>query len=60
MKGVGRLDVVRTGDDNGVSGIISPSAASAYVCICRYYVDQLAFTFITPLRAENDGYFRVR
>lgn len=54
----GREDVEVVGDavgDNGVAGIVATGGATAECALLREDVDELAFAFVTPLGAEDDG-----
>jgi hypothetical protein len=45
------------GNDDSVPGVVSPGTPSAHVRVRGEDVDELAFAFVAPLGAEDDGYW---
>src|SRR6202041_2251103 len=53
-------DVAVFADDDGVAGVVSAGDARDVIERTRKIVDDLAFAFVSPLRADHDDRFHSR
>jgi hypothetical protein len=56
MERVGSGTIDASGYDDGMSSIVTAGTTRADIDLCRQYVNELSFTFISPLRAEDNRY----
>lgn len=60
MEGIGRRNLVRAyGYDDGVPSVVTTRTTSADVGVCSKDVDKFTLAFVTPLRTQNDGHYKM-